>query len=50
MVRIAAPCLDCNEPVVVEMRDGQLVRVDPPEVVGHLNHPWSIMAEDRAFG
>jgi hypothetical protein len=36
-VRVQAPCLDCGEPVVVEMRDGRLLTVDPPGVVGHLN-------------
>jgi hypothetical protein len=36
-VRIDAPCLDCGEPVRVEMRDGRLLSVDPPGVVGHLN-------------
>ena len=36
-VRVEAPCLDCGEPVVVEMRDGRLVTVDPAGVVGHLN-------------
>jgi hypothetical protein len=37
-VRVDAPCLDCGEPVTVEMRDGRLLRVDPPGVVGHLNY------------
>ena len=50
VVRIEAPCLDCNERLVVEMCNGDLVRVDPPTVSGHLNYPWSIMAQDRAFG
>ena len=36
-VRVQAPCLDCGEPVLIEMRDGRLVTVDPPSVVGHLN-------------
>ena len=36
-VRVQAPCLDCGDPVVVEMRDGRLVTVDPPSIVGHLN-------------
>jgi hypothetical protein len=49
-VRIDATCLDCGDPLAVEMRDGELVRVDPPTVVGHLNNPWSIMAQDRAYG
>jgi Alkylmercury lyase len=37
VVRIDAPCLDCGEPVRVEMRDGRLLSVDPPGIVGHLN-------------
>lgn len=37
-VRIDAPCLDCGEPLIVEMRDGQIDRVDPPAIVGHLNY------------
>ena len=36
-VRIDAACLDCGEPVRVEMRDGRLLSVDPPGIVGHLN-------------
>ena len=35
-VRVDAPCLDCGEPVTVEMRDGEITRVEPPGVVGHL--------------
>lgn len=34
-VRIDAPCLDCGEPIVVRMRDEELLEVDPPETVGH---------------
>jgi len=37
-VRVEAPCLDCGDPVTVEMRDGQLLWVDPPDAVGHLNY------------
>jgi hypothetical protein len=36
-VRIEAPCLDCGDPMRIEMRDGELVAVDPPGLVGHLN-------------
>lgn len=36
-VRIDAPCLDCGDPMRIEMRDGELVAVDPPGLVGHLN-------------
>ena len=37
-VRIDAPCLDCGDPVTVEMRDGRITWLDPPEIVGHLNY------------
>jgi hypothetical protein len=36
-VRVEAPCLDCGDAMVLEMRDGALLTVDPPEMVGHLN-------------
>ena len=29
-VRVDAPCLDCGDPVTVEMRDGRITWVDPP--------------------
>ena len=37
-VRVEAPCLDCGDPLVIEMRDGEFMRVTPPEIVGHLNY------------
>jgi hypothetical protein len=37
-VRIDAPCLDCGDPVTLEMRDGAIQWIDPPGVVGHLNY------------
>jgi hypothetical protein len=46
-IRIEAPCLDCADPIVVELRDGRLEVVDPPTVIGHCNSPWSLLA-DRA--
>ena len=50
-VRVETACLDCNEPIAVEMRDGQLLTVEPPEVIGHLNQPWELggTVEARAF-
>jgi hypothetical protein len=36
-VRVDAPCLDCGEPVTLEMRDGRVTWVDPPGTIGHLN-------------
>jgi hypothetical protein len=37
-VRVEAPCLDCGDTVVVEMRNGRLLTVEPSGVVGHLNY------------
>lgn len=37
-VRIDAPCLDCGDPLAIEMRDGAITRVDPPGIIGHLNY------------
>jgi Alkylmercury lyase len=37
-VRVDAPCLDCGASIRIEMRDGRLVTLDPPSVVGHLNY------------
>jgi hypothetical protein len=37
-VRVDAPCLDCGDPMTIEMRDGEFVKVDPPGLVGHLNY------------
>ena len=36
-VRVQAPCLDCGEPMAIEMRDGRLLTVEPASLVGHLN-------------
>jgi hypothetical protein len=34
-VRVDAPCLDCGEPIVVEMRDEHVLTVQPQEMVGY---------------
>ena len=47
IVRIEAPCLDCADRIVLELRDGQLQTVDPPTIVGHCNSPWSLLADPK---
>jgi len=37
-VRVDAACLDCGDPVTIEMRDGDILFADPPGVIGHLNY------------
>lgn len=48
-VRLDAPCLDCGEPLMVEMRDEQILAVQPQSIVGYSysqvggppeNRPW----------
>jgi hypothetical protein len=48
-VRIDAPCLDCGEPLRLEMRDEQVLSVDPAGTIGYTysqvggppaNRPW----------
>ena len=38
-IRIDCPCLDCGEAIQIRMRDGEMLGIDPPSVVGHVNLP-----------
>jgi hypothetical protein len=50
-VRIDSPCLDCGEPIVVRMRDEEILEVDPPTTVGHMNLPLSkLLTGEATFG
>jgi hypothetical protein len=40
-VRIDTHCLDCGEPILICMRDDEILEVDPPTTVGHVNVPLS---------
>jgi hypothetical protein len=48
-VRIDAPCLDCGEPLVVEMRDEQILSVEPDTMVGYTHSPIGGSREDIPF-
>lgn len=48
-VQIDAPCLDCGEPIVLELRDGALLTVDPPTVLGHMAYPTEGSRERLPF-
>jgi hypothetical protein len=49
MVRVDAPCLDCGEPIVVEMRDEQVLSVQPETMVGYAYGAVGGAAENRPF-
>lgn len=44
-----APCLDCGEPIVIEMRDEELLSVEPEGVVGYTYGQIGGSPEDRPF-
>lgn len=40
-IRLDTRCLDCGEEIVVRMRDGSLLEVDPPTAVGYTMSPFT---------
>jgi len=44
-IRIDTRCLDCGEPILVRMRDEEILEVSPPATVGHMNVPISKWVE-----
>jgi len=48
-IRVDAPCLDCAEPIRIEMRDDEIVSIDPPGAVGYTRSPVGGDAANRPF-
>jgi len=40
-IRIETRCLDCGQPILVRMRDEDILEVNPTTTVGHMNVPFS---------
>jgi len=36
-LRIDTSCLDCGQPITIRVRDEEILEVDPPTTVGHMN-------------
>jgi hypothetical protein len=49
VVRVDAPCLCCGDPVAVEVRNGELLLVEPAETVGYSHSPVGGDAATRPF-
>ncbi len=49
LVRVDAPCLDCGESLSIEMRDEEILSVEPPTMVGYSRSAVGGDAETRAF-
>ncbi|MEN6620217.1 MAG: hypothetical protein ABFD50_01515 [Smithella sp.] len=40
-IRIETRCLDCGEPIVIRMRDEDILEVNPTTTIGHMNIPFA---------
>jgi hypothetical protein len=38
-IRIDTHCLDCGDPILVRMRDANILEISPSTTVGHMNIP-----------
>jgi len=38
-IRIDSRCLDCAEPILIRMRDEEILEANPSTIVGHMNVP-----------
>jgi hypothetical protein len=40
-IRIETSCLDCGQPILVRMRDENILEINPSTTVGHMNIPFA---------
>lgn len=48
-IRVEAPCLDCGDSLVVEMRDEEILFVEPDTMVGYTSAEVGGEAATRPF-
>lgn len=49
MVRVDANCLDCGEPMVVEMKDEAFLSIEPETIVGYTYSEIGGSIESRPY-
>jgi len=49
LIRVEAPCLDCGESLVVEMRDEEITHVSHDTMVGYTSQQVGGAADTRPF-
>ena len=50
-IRIDTRCLDCGQPILVRMRDEDILEVSPTTTVGHMNIPLAkVLAGEVSWG
>ena len=40
-IRIDSRCLDCGQPIVIRVRDEEILEIHPTTTVGHMNIPFA---------
>ena len=40
-IRVDTVCLDCGEPIVVRMRDEEILEINPPTAIAYLMSPFA---------
>jgi len=50
-IRIDSRCLDCGQPILVRMRDEEILEVNPATAVGHVNIAFAkVLAGEVTWG
>jgi hypothetical protein len=50
-IRIDTHCLDCGRPILVRMRDEDILEVNPTTTVGHMNIPFAeVLPGEASWG
>ncbi len=47
-IRIATRCLDCGQPILIRMRDDEILETKPKSVVGHINIGFAEVLSGKA--
>ncbi|MBW2090701.1 MAG: hypothetical protein JRI34_01065 [Deltaproteobacteria bacterium] len=48
-VHIDTPCLDCGEPIHVEIKDGVILNKDPESIIGYVAVPFANWFQDAPY-
>ncbi|HNQ19291.1 MAG TPA: hypothetical protein PLW90_03970 [Smithellaceae bacterium] len=48
-VNIDTPCLDCGEPMHLEVRDGVILKAEPKEIIGYVAVPFARWMENISY-
>ena len=48
-IKVEAPCLDCGEPMTIELRDEEILSIEPDTIVGYTSAEVGGEASTRPF-